>query len=584
MLGFYICFYEKTRLAAKIIKTSYDNYNKHELPKENSLVIFDDSNMSQLIKLNNECYYLLGTMIYNNRCGIDALKLVINSMHEEKKLEDIAKMTRGQFCLIIKRKNKIYIVTDRIASFPIYRIENNKCIQITNILPLLLKKNNISFNRQGIVEYLSFNYTLSSTLFNEIDVLEMSKIYCYGFHKSDINYDYPFKNISYEKYKNLDEASNLIEEKLKRNISFLSEKNRIFIDLTGGFDGRLICLLLKEKNLKFSAGICGEQISNEKLIADQVANLINIEFHKEYRINNIEEFYKTILLHKKISSGVPIMFHSTELINYYNRIKENHNIHITGFGGSQILSQWIKNLGILSKRCNEEALIDKLFPYLDIFRNQYITNKTYKKNLKEKIRKLLNEIDSNIFTNISSYLAIFTFTKWYHGLLINNHNCIIPFYSPYLEHEIIRLLIETSFKLKYNHKIQKKMITKMNIDVSRILTSHGYNANIDTVDANKLINLKIRDFARRIIYQYKPVREVYVKKKYKRDINRIAELDRKYWVEEINRLYSDKMDILQILDIDKKNRKVKEGMFGNKLKAKIIYLNDMLEKYNVKIT
>ena len=67
-------------------------------------------------------------------------------------------------------------------------------------------------------------------------------------------YDFLY-GIDFDKYANLDEATEKAKSILLKNFRFIEndKKDKIFIDLTGGLDSRLIASLLCSRGVEFQA-------------------------------------------------------------------------------------------------------------------------------------------------------------------------------------------------------------------------------------------------------------------------------------------------------------------------------------------
>jgi hypothetical protein len=336
----------------------------------------------------------------------------------------------------------------------------------------------------------------------------------------------------------------------------------------------------------FSTGICGEQIPRETHIARTVARKLGVEIRDDFRIRDPELFSETVRAHKRIASGVPILFHSSELIHYYERIKQNHPIHCTGFGGSQTFFSWIGNLGFLSPRVSIPALSDKLLRYLDIFPERIMTRREFQSCVGQKVQALLDQIGSDRFTHVSNYLGVFIFNKWYHGCLINTHNCILPIYTPYLEANLFRLLMETAFSLKRRHRLQKAILTRRNPEVSLVMTTHGYTANLDAGDFWGGLKRTTRDTMRRVIYQSRFLRNyrrwLDQKAQHGKPRRTIADTDRVSWVQEVLARFDGDTAIYEVVDRKKVQAALSGGAAGHILLAKLAYLEDTIRDHGVR--
>jgi hypothetical protein len=586
MFGFFLWSQGIHAASPEVERVSFDSFWQSSQLGPDRLYLFCEDGDTQIVERSGCVLYALGTLVIGRTWGKRALTRIAEQLLSGRDLGQIMREARGQYCLVARWRDMVFIVTDWMASFPIYRVRKGSSIQITNVLPTLLRHNKITLDRQGLAEYLSFSYCLRGTCFQGIELLEQGTIHQMGKEYVKRPYREDFSNLDFEKCTNLDEASRRVETQFIENISFLADGGKPFLDITGGFDGRFTCTLLRSLGVDFATGICGEQVPREAHIARTVAQKLGVEFRDDFRIHDLELFRETVRTHKRIASGVPIPFHSSELIHYYERIKQNHPIHCTGFGGSQTFFSWIRNLGFLSSKVNISALSDKLFPYLDIFPETTMTRRQFQSCVGQKIQALLDQIGSDCFTHVSNYLGLFIFNKWYHGCLINTHNCILPIYSPYLEANLFRLLTETAFPLKRHHRLQKAILTRRNPEVSLVMTTHGYTANLEVADFWAGLKRTARDTMRRVIYQSRFLRNCrwWLDQKANRGKPRprIADTDRQSWVREVLERFDGDTAIYEVVDRKKVQAALSGGAAGYILLAKLAYLEDMIRDHGVR--
>jgi hypothetical protein len=546
--------------------------------------------MVQSCKFN---LYVVGTLIYRKQWAKRALNLILKDLELSTSVQDIARATKGQFCLIISNGKDIYIITDRLASFPIFRIQNPSFTQISNILPCLLKHNKVTINPQRIAEYISLGYCFDGSFLNEIHWLKMATIYRFGEKSSADPYDNTLANIQFDKYRHLSEVSNILTEITLDNLSFLDSQDEIFIDLTGGFDTRTIATLMNHKKYRYTTGICPDPIihissklSPEVRIAREVSNALKVKHHDDFLINTYDCFQKTLNAQLMITSGVPIPYANIDYINYFRRIKKDYSIHIAGYVGTQLLSQEMRKLSYFRSKFDIQLQIRKRYHYLDIFHGNFITQKRYEEATKIKFQNWLQEIGTDHFEHAAAYLSLFGYSKGWHGTSMNTETCILPVYAPFYESDCVRLLLETAFSIKKRHQIQKKIIADLNPEVGLIMTTHGYNAHEKSTNFRQALKTIGKDLSRPIIYQSKFLT------RFRRFLERYldpamsnAKNENAFWVNAVLQRYSIDMKIFSFVDPRKLERQISQMVQRRRqiLLARLVYINGLMEKYNIQI-
>jgi len=577
MIGFYLKIRQNANANVKIFSVPYESFTNLNFIEDQCLYIFE-SEKAQVVQLNGYTLYNIGTLVYKNVWRKKALEHIIHDLENGEPIQSIMSDTSGQFCLIAHTINNVFVITDKLASFPIFKYQDNNTIQLSNIFMLLVTQNKVTVNYQAIAEYLCFDYCFDRTFFNEIELLEIGTFYQFGpEQKSQVYHNY-LTNVQFNKYRSLDVISKKAKEIMLQNFSFLSQDDQIFADITGGFDTRMIVVMLKHMKLDFATGICGEQNLHEADIAAQVAEKLGVKFYSKIKITDKDVFCNIVDKHFKITSGVPILYHSSELINYYDQISQNFDIHVTGFAGSQLWGNFLPRLGFFSSRLKHASLLEKYFKFINIFHSKLVTENSYYENIKAKITQLFNKIGSDRHDEVASFFTTSTFSKYYHGALLGTHNTIMPIYAPFLEANFAKIMIETSFKIKDNRNIQRTLITELNEELSLLMTSHGYNANIGS-ERNLGEKNILQNIVRGLIYDFDILLKFnrFLQRQMKSSV-RLADIQRSFWIDEVKKQWSENMAIFQIIDPNKLKKHLPFDSHASKLKAKIVYLNKIIDE------
>jgi hypothetical protein len=587
MIAFYLTINKTATGGIKLFSSTDVSPTDLDTAGQQALYIFKD-NRRQIVQANGSTIFNIGTLIYNNAWRYKALELIMNDLNNGKTIQEIMPSTRGQFCLIVHTGRDVFVITDKLGSFPVYTFEDNDTIQISNILLLLAKNNDVSINHQAFAEYVSFDFCFDSTFFNEVEHLKMATIYQFGSERKAQVYDDVFSNIHLNKHTNLHQIAGMAKETLAHNLSFLNSHDRIFVDLTGGFDTRTIAAILRNMNTDFEAGACGEQVFRESELAERVAQALSVKFHFDIKITDMYLFKKILDRHFVISAGIPFLYHSSEIINYYENIRRGFDIHVVGFGGTELSAQTLPKLG-LSSRVSKKALFRKKYLYRDIFIDSFIAKAQYYENITKKIDRVLQIVRSDLYNEIGNLLSFSEWSRYYAGCAIGTHNVIIPAYSPFRESNYLKLMLETSYDLKEYHNIQRTILTELNPTVSSIMTTHGYSADTGSRSASGVFMRSkngVKNLARQMIYQFglfgimKFVEKML--RKIKPPIN-IEEVQRSFWVSEVNEAWSDDMEIFVLIDRNKLNKCLANERRPSELKAKILYLNRMINECGARL-
>jgi len=151
---------------------------------------------------------------------------------------------------------------------------------------------------------------------------------------------------------------------------------------------------------------------------------------------------------------------------------------------------------------------------------------------------------SSVFRDVATFITVLSYSRGWHGTIMNTQNCIIPVYAPFYDIDCIKVLLETDYNIKRQYKIQKQIITDANPLVSYIMTTHGYNANIKSDNFLDSVKERGKDLFRPLIYYSTPLTHLRRRlEKYIYPAVNINEHEYTFWEKYILESYSDNMEI-----------------------------------------
>ncbi|MBP8792979.1 MAG: 7-cyano-7-deazaguanine synthase [Lutibacter sp.] len=344
------------------------------------------------------------------------------------------KTINGIFTVLIKIEDELFIASDATRIFPLFytNFENN--LFISDDIVLLKEKLNIStFDEQASNEFLTAGHTLGNkTLLKNVFQLQSSEYICFENERINIRgffFSYATNTLNNSSYSELKkQAIQAFENSFKRLITSLNNR-QVVIPLSGGYDSRLIAVMLKKFN--YTNVICftygkknNFEIENSKKTAENLGfKWIFIEYTDEIVDNYIDtSLFKEFAHYTGKYSSMPYL-QEYFAIKYLkdNLLISDNAIFIPGhsgdlLGGSQFEKVIPNNLKFnqISKLIfNQKFHYNKIFPdtkkeilnriglqFLD-FDTNYYTKLTYSVfedyDIKEKIAKIIFN-SSNIFT------------------------------------------------------------------------------------------------------------------------------------------------------------------------------------------
>ncbi|EDL64357.1 asparagine synthase family protein [Bacillus sp. SG-1] len=353
-------------------------------------------NNKQLIKryaTSSEIIYFAGYVYYGNTLftGKSIIELIQQKATDD--FEKVLQEIRGEFVLIIERGEQVVAAVDRKRSIPLYFYQKNDQWIVTDKVSSLYKGELVD---TAVTEFIITGVTTNDkTLFkgvkqveagcyikNETDNLKMYRYY--SFYHSPIEKDLislseEFESVLIEVFKDLGERT---------------KNKKIVLPLSGGYDSRIIALLLKKfGNDNIIAFTYGKRQNKEAGISEGIAHGLNIpwEFY-EYKKEDWYSWYNSDQWQKYVDFAV----NGSNLAHLQDwpavtKLVENHPedlVFIPGHSGDFVAGSHLPY----------EITEDRNFSMDDVI--SFILKKHYKLwdigSIAEKRPDLINEIRESI--------------------------------------------------------------------------------------------------------------------------------------------------------------------------------------------
>jgi len=346
----------------------------------------------------------IGSIIYNGSSKIEALKNILTDFKTSEDIKNIKRNILGNFSILIKKNDKVYIFNDASHSIPIYYYVNDKNIIIGNDLYDISKNiahyESITLNEENFLEGIFQNAILGSrTMFNEIKKLlghEFIEINTENktLKINQLNFEVKFELNTGPREKQVKEYSNLI---FNRVTQIVKHFKKIGIFMTGGLDSRVKLAAFLKADLKPTLfyGVGNSPITNTKTedynIVKQIANrydlqLVTMNWKSPVPIDKYwDEMSDNYGFFTDIYSG------TKNAITEIEKIGDIDFIEFGYMGESIRNNKWIDNLNI--NTINISQLVDI---YSNKNNRGIIKNhKNIKKNIAKEFKKFTTKLQIN---------------------------------------------------------------------------------------------------------------------------------------------------------------------------------------------
>ena len=385
---------------------------------------------------------------------------------------DRLKKINGCFSCVINFEDNTFLISDRIASFPLYYSTDGKYVSDSAEAIIDQMKGKVNIDQKNMIELIASSYiTGEETVYKEIKIVDLgqyvklskdhveSKYYFRHIH----NYD---KSIDDKKLKKIyQEKNNKIFENL---ISSLDGKTAV-VPLSGGYDSRYIACMLKKKN--YNNVICytyGDketyEVQYSKIVAEKLGyKWYFIEYNqKEWENIFNDEFLKYCNYAHNYISIPHIQDYIALKVLKEKKVIDNKCIIVNGFCGDLPAGSFLLDLSD-EKFVNLDLDWIVNYIYKQNYRHIKIKEK-YEKTIKNKIKQHINNL--NIKTDdFKNFMKIYE--EWFTGARpckwVVNSNRLYEFFGiewrmPLWDNEFIDFFYNLDYENRIGCKFYKKYI------------------------------------------------------------------------------------------------------------------------------
>jgi len=260
------------------------------------------------INLNNgwkkfENIYIKGTMFDGSHKLTHEEVFNKLSQLDESKIIDYLRSLNGYFSIINVGENKGWMAVDRIRSFPIFYGKQKDSLFISDVACWVKEQvGDIDMEPISRQEFLLTGFvTGPDTLFENVKQIQAGEVIFFDVDQDSINlrsyryYDYFHKHFYDTDEDYLLHQFDIVMSDIFNRLITIADGRTILVPLSGGYDSRLIVLMLKRLGYNnvcaFSYGIANNE---ESLISKYVANKLNIRWEfVEYTNELWNQWYNT---------------------------------------------------------------------------------------------------------------------------------------------------------------------------------------------------------------------------------------------------------------------------------------------------
>jgi len=468
----------------------------------------------KITKFTHKTYdvYLKGFLfVSGKKLGEESVLYLVEKLF--KNLEhEIFKEIYGQYFIyaIDHVTGTQHAFTDNGGLFRVYRFKDCIATSFLELIDFFREINLKDLNFQGIAEFFQLGFPhFQNTFINGVEVLDGNQF---------LKWEHGQLSEMSKELSGIDGPSSIEMESFFSDLVYALNEKKTSLDITGGFDSRLILSFFLKYRAPFELATSGAKNHIDVIIAKKIENKIGADHFQsihstdQISVQNIKEIYK--LTDSQIDV---IQYHSTNQSNNY-RIGRNIEACLNGVGGGFYNDfWWLQDFPFYNRKKADLKKLFKyriraiLFPFHIIGEKLIKPSKNLKKHMLSKFTSYTKETNTQTYDNISYNSHV----KASASVYLTCANNYFMAYSPLLEPEMVKIGYGLKRRHRFFHLFHRKVITQNSPLLSKMRTAHGITASYSSLYIISDTFFYVFDIAKRVLKQIlrKLVKKNYFDKK-----------------------------------------------------------------------
>jgi asparagine synthase (glutamine-hydrolysing) len=400
----------------------------------------------------------------------------------------------GFFSVIIKSNNFLFSAVDRTRMFPLFYSQINNELFISDDAETIKKKCNLpEINTDCIPEFLASGYVAGkNTLLKNIYQIQAGEMITFNTHNLTTNFysRYSAYSVSDQNYDELKNEFRLILDHLSKRFVESLNNRTVVLSLSGGYDSRLIAVMLKKMNYKNVICYChGRKGNQEEALSRQSAYKLGFKWYFiEYNTRLIGNYLQDedFRNYYKYSANYTSMFFLEQFFALkflkHNKLIPEKSIFLAGHSGDFLGGSQLYKNGNIKEKASIKKIVDRIYfikyALLRLSKNNKIE---IKKRIKDS---LTNEYDASKLPLAYTIFEDWDFKEKLAKFIFNSVN-VYTFFGyeyrlPLWDNEMIDFfkILPYDFKLNkllYNDVLKNDFFEPYYLNFSKELQSSYFN-------------------------------------------------------------------------------------------------------------
>lgn len=427
---------------------------------------------------------LIGSIIYKNKFGNDALKLILEDFNNQSL--DVT-LTKGNFIILIWDDQKWTILKDRLGVQQLFQTNDGYCFSNSFLTLLTSSGKKYKLNQEAIDEKLTTGFlTGEDTLVEGIKKVE--RHFPYRVDENEISLlTYPEHSLEIDIHNNGKNKS--IESNIGVLQDYFKELNKAKqslkgdVGLSSGFDCRLILAAAKNTldiplhiHSHNTKGVHDKEIKYARKIAEVYGADIHLVPTKKLEDAEEDLIKKTLQENVAFFDGRSARhlgsFSETYTPWYKKASMGNADYSLNGLGGEIYRDSYF--MGNRNLKWEDWAKRFLFFPLSEcaVANEQKMLDTSYR--IKEKIEKRLNtNFDKADLFKTHAHYGLIKMPDC-NGSLAQAYSTVADFYLPFIEYNQVMEALKAVPYLGIGGSYQAKMITQLSPEVAAVGSHYGF--------------------------------------------------------------------------------------------------------------
>jgi len=275
-----------------------------------------------------------------------------------------------------------------------------------------------------------------------------------------------------QKYNDLLDATSALAESLRNRL--------VAIDLTGGFDSRLIACLMQHHGVEFESGLSGHWGHVDQKLGSEVAKALGVPFHfHEYQPDAIKDDLPELLLRLDGLCGSVATCHRLQGLTR-DRVGRGVNICLKGQGGEMYKDFfWSQDFPFYRRHKSRIQLLHRLRIEMELLSPSVLTPEFHEHFLARRLKRIAALENYSLALNTQSYDHIYFRERIQSGssrTTTSSQVTAMPNHSPLSEVWLSQIGFNAPRRLRAFSRVHRHYISRISEQAAAVLTTDGTSA------------------------------------------------------------------------------------------------------------